>query len=682
MTSTPVTSVSANVATRPAVNRSGWAWIGVLALLFVGVFHVILVKSYQFAVTDADWSHALIVPLVSVYFAFQVRDELRAVPKRVCVWGLPILMFGLVGHALGIFPVQNHMTQGYSMIIALFGLVLFVLGPAAMRLLWLAILFLGFAIKVSDKIWERVALELQLIAAKGATLLIDFFGAPMSLDATVRGSIIELVYKGKVLPAMEVAQACAGLRMLMAFIALGVAVAFLTRRPWWQRAFIMLSTVPIAVGINVVRVTVIGFIYPYDQELAGGDFHTLIGMLMLVPAGGLFLLLGWLLDKIFVIPEPEADDEPAADRTQADRAAAEREALDDRQLARRAGGGAAWGLGLMACLGGSYLMWLSWERPDLLSIATPAMSLVGLVGLAAAGGAGILGLPLLLRRMGVRCGVGRRWTALGVSAGVLLAAGVGQSAVIANTKAVLFKKPVPLRHELYELPKEVGSWKLVRTEPPLPDDVEAALGTDKYISMIYEDLDYPEHDPGAKVRIHVAYYTGMIDTVPHVPDRCFLGAGMQLIDSDFAAMRLELPEARPDPKSDNLLTPSVLTPPRRVRVPTASFNARHVSFDDPGSSRPEIHALYFFIANGKYMSTAEDVRLEGFNISDKYSFYCKVEVQPLWVEDPDLARQRTQALLSAIVPEVMAALPDWVEVRAGTYPTSPASNAGDSGNRR
>ncbi|MFW6336540.1 MAG: exosortase-associated EpsI family protein, partial [Phycisphaeraceae bacterium] len=436
----------------------------------------------------------------------------------------------------------------------------------------------------------------------------------------------------------------------------------------WQRAIIVLSTVPIAVGINVVRVTVIGFIYPYDQALASGDFHTLIGMLMLVPAGGLFLLLGWILDKVFVIPDASDAGEASGKRAAPQAGPDTREDLDTRQLARRTGGGVAWGLGLMSCLGGSYLMWLSWIRPDLLSIATPTASLIASLGLAAVGVAGIVSLPFVLRTMGVRFGVARRWTALGVSAGVLLAAVAGQSAVIAATQAVLFKQPIPLRHQLYELPREVGSWKHVSTDPPLPDDVAEVLGTDTYISMIYEDLDYPEHEPGRKVRLHIAYYTGMIDTVPHVPDRCFMGAGLKLVDSDIASIQFDFPGAQPDPTSDNLLVPSVLGAQDPVRVPTEALDLRRVSFDDPRSSRPKLQVLYFFIANGKYMATAEEVRIEGFNILDKYSYYCKVEVQPLWVDDPELAEERTRDLLRAMLPEIMTSLPDWVDVRAGLYP--------------
>ena len=697
MTSTPFTSVAGDVPAPPAVDRSGWVWIGAFAVLFAGVFHVILRKSYQFAVSDPDWSHALIVPLVSLYFVYQQRDALRLAPRRVCVWGLPILVGALVSHAFWIYPGQNHMFQGYSMIAALFGLVLFVLGPAVMRLVWLPIVFLGFAVKVSDMIWEKVALHLQLIAAKGATLLINFFGAPMDLEAQVRGSIIELIYRGAQLPPMEVAQACSGLRMLMAFVALGVAVAFVTPRPWWQRAIVVALTVPIAVAVNVVRVTVLGFIYPFNRELAGGDFHTLIGMLMLVPAGAMFVLAGWILDQLFVEDEDTKADprEPAGTGSAAAPRAAAAEAPgtghdaapDGEPVRDRVGGkshgfkhagwGAAMGAGVMLTLGGAYLLLLAWKRPDLMSLASPAAAAAGAAALALVGVGGFAALPALLRRIGPRGDRGRRAAALGLAAGVLLVAAGGQSAVNAATRAVMFKKPVPLRHELYELPRQVGSWQLVRKDPPLPDNVVETLGTEDYVSMVYEDLDYPEDRPGRAARLHVAYYTGMIDTVPHVPDRCFVGGGMQLVDSDTARLQLAYNAPRADPASGNLLVPSRLSPPEAARLPTDAFAARRVAFADPRDPSSAFQVFYFFVANGNYMASAQEVRVEGFNISDEYSFYCKVEVQLPGVSDPELARERVEALLGPMLPEIMACLPDWVDVRAGRYPRTEAPTSPD-----
>ena len=679
MSSTTMTTMARDLAPPTPVTRYGWAWLGGLAILFYLVFQVILVKSYQFAISDADWSHALIVPLISVYFIYQARDELASVTKRVCWWGLPILLAGLVFHAFWIFPGRNHMFQGYSMIIALFGLVLFVLGPGAMRYLWVPILYLGFAIKVSDKLWELIALKLQLLAAQGAAVLINFFGAAMDLEAAVRGSIIELTYRGEVQPPMEVAQACAGLRMLMAFIALGVAVAFLARRPWWQRLVVILSTVPIAVLINVVRVTVLGFIYPFDRELASGDFHTLVGMLMLIPAAGLFLLMGWILDKVFVIDE-EADTDASDDKASAspqsstpaaDTAASGAEAPVGPSLSW-SGWGALWGVVVTLAMGGAYLATLAWLRPDVVGWVNPSLAGVLMVALTIVTLAACVGVIPLLRKAGPRGDRRPRWLALGLVAGVLLTTWLGQQGVIASTRAVMFKEPIELRHQLFELPTEVGSWSLLRKDPPLPDEVVKELGTENYISMIYENMDLEEHEPGRFVRLHVAYYTGMIDTAPHVPERCFVGGGISQLGSDITTLDLNYAGARPDPESDGLLVPTRLGPPEDARLPGEEVGVRRVTFADPQNPASRFHVMYFFVANGGFMATAEAVRVRGFNMTDRYSYYCKVEAQVLGADDAEVARARVESLLTPMLPEIMTCLPDWVDVRAGRYPASAA----------
>jgi len=49
------------------------------------------------------------------------------------------------------------------------------------------------------------------------------------LEATANGVVIDVFYKGKPLePALDVAEACSGMRLLMAFLALGVAMAICT----------------------------------------------------------------------------------------------------------------------------------------------------------------------------------------------------------------------------------------------------------------------------------------------------------------------------------------------------------------------------------------------------------------------------------------------------------------------
>jgi exosortase len=58
-----------------------------------------------------------------------------------------------------------------------------------------------------------------------------------------------------------VADACSGLRMLTIFGALAFAMVFLIERPWWDKFMILLSAVPIALAVNVIRITVTGLLY-------------------------------------------------------------------------------------------------------------------------------------------------------------------------------------------------------------------------------------------------------------------------------------------------------------------------------------------------------------------------------------------------------------------------------------
>jgi exosortase len=123
-----------------------------------------------------------------------------------------------------------------------------------------------------------------------------------NLESTVNGVIIDIIYKGRHLePGLDVAEACSGMRLLMAFFALGVAMAYLHYRPIWQRLVLLASTIPIAILCNIIRVTITGFIYVLiSPEYAQGLYHDLLGMLMLPVAFGLYGLLAWLMSNLLV----------------------------------------------------------------------------------------------------------------------------------------------------------------------------------------------------------------------------------------------------------------------------------------------------------------------------------------------------------------------------------------------
>jgi exosortase len=147
---------------------------------------------------------------------------------------------------------------------------------------------------------------MRVLAATAATAMLNLVPG---LDATANGVIIDIIYKGRHLePGLDVAEACSGMRLLMAFFALGVAMAYLHYRPIWQRLVLLASTIPIAIICNIVRVTITGFIYVLlDPQYAQGIYHDLLGMAMLPLAFGLYGFLAWFMSNLLVEKDIEAN---------------------------------------------------------------------------------------------------------------------------------------------------------------------------------------------------------------------------------------------------------------------------------------------------------------------------------------------------------------------------------------
>jgi exosortase len=69
------------------------------------------------------------------------------------------------------------------------------------------------------------------------------------------GNVIDLgVYK------LQVVEACSGLRYLYPLLGLGFLAAYLFQAPFWQRALVFLSTIPITILMNSLRIGIVGIL--------------------------------------------------------------------------------------------------------------------------------------------------------------------------------------------------------------------------------------------------------------------------------------------------------------------------------------------------------------------------------------------------------------------------------------
>ena len=278
---------------------------GVAAMtVFVGVFWDWFSKQVRYSIEyPADWGHTLIIPVISGWFVWLRRDKLLATPVRPAWSGLAIMMFGLAGYAactLGPAALQHHNVRGMTVGATLFGMVLLVTGWGWMRWLWFPIAyFVAFGQYVSERFISIVTYRLQDISAKGAYLLLGLFG----MDVDLTGNVLT-VHDGGSPHMLNVAEACSGMRMLVAFLALGVAMAFVSLPTVWQRIALVAMGIPVAVFVNVLRVASLGVLTLFDAEFAAGEFHHFIGLLWLVPAFLLYLLVLWVLGNL-VVPVTE-----------------------------------------------------------------------------------------------------------------------------------------------------------------------------------------------------------------------------------------------------------------------------------------------------------------------------------------------------------------------------------------
>ena len=283
------------------------AIMGIIGAAFIWSFYRWFLTQTIFSTEELqDWGHAFAIPLFSGYLIWRDRVRLKNTPVAVFWPGLLPFLLGLFMYFYMLVAVRNHMLQGASMILTLFGIVLFLAGPAVMRIAFIPIAFLVFMVTISERIMIAVTFKLQQIAADGSYVMLSLIGAIGDFTVDIAGNTITIITASGTQMPLNVAEACSGMRMVIAFLALSGAVALVSCRFWWQRTALILLGVPVSILMNMVRVAVLGLLMLVDPELAAGDAHMLIGTVLLIPSLALFLGVVWVLNHIVTDPNEAA----------------------------------------------------------------------------------------------------------------------------------------------------------------------------------------------------------------------------------------------------------------------------------------------------------------------------------------------------------------------------------------
>ena len=265
--------------------------------------------------------------------------------------------------------------------------------------------------------------------------------------------------------------------------------------------------------------------------------------------------------------------------------------------------------------------------------------------------------------------------ALIVATATLGASGIGFFYAVHALNYYLEKEAVPLRAALTTIPKRLGAWEAEGPDERLTAETEQELGTEHYIARWYvKDGAGPATGP---INVHITYYTGLIDTVPHIPDRCLVAGGAaqqgRPVNLDLA---VDGTTWQRDPIHVNRrmkepywvytyrhrITGQAVT----VRMPFGDFRLRTTEYRFKEKPGVRVHAGYFFIANGETTPMPALVRSFAFDLTTRHAYYAKVQFT--MYTTPEVAPEQFVAtasdLLVELLPELMRCLPDWAEVES------------------
>ena len=253
---------------------------GGLVALTTWVFFPILHHMYRTWRGDPDYSHGLLIVPLALYFAYGKTPQLKRAPIDGSWWGAAILAVGVLSVCIGeLGGLLTALRSGY--VFAVMGFVLLLFGRKVFEILLFPMCFLFLMVPLPQSLVNIIAFPLQLIAAGWAVNAMQALGIPSLLE----GNIIHLAHT-----ELFVAEACSGLRSLMALLTLGVVFAqFFRPGKILQQSILVASTIPIAIFVNAARVAITGILaHNFGRETATGFIHDFQGM---ITFGMAFVLL-------------------------------------------------------------------------------------------------------------------------------------------------------------------------------------------------------------------------------------------------------------------------------------------------------------------------------------------------------------------------------------------------------
>jgi exosortase len=286
---------------------TNWTWLsgknirtflrlGFVFMAFLWSYWPGLVELWELWRQSDEYSSGLLVPFLAVYVLWSRRHDIALCPIKPSIWGFFAFVVAQTVRFLGLFLMYSS-AERLSVILSVAALILLLFGWKFFRKISPVLLFLCLMLPLPNVVQYYVGLNLQRWATSSAVFCLEVIGYAVTQD----GHTIDI---GNV--SVAVLEACNGLRMITAFFVISGLVVLLVERTWWEKLVILISSLPIALLCNTVRLAITAIFFTIlEGEYWEQIFHDFGGYAMMPLALAVVVGELWLLAKLTVLPTEE-----------------------------------------------------------------------------------------------------------------------------------------------------------------------------------------------------------------------------------------------------------------------------------------------------------------------------------------------------------------------------------------
>lgn len=268
---------------------AGHADMLALGVLLIVALWPILVGIYgSWFDENAYMEHGILVIPAAAYMAWTKKERLKTIPLQPAGWGVFLLLWGALQAMFGIVA-QWIWVERTSFLVSLVGYIVAVFGWRMVRELVYPLCTLILMIAPPSFIFERLTLNLQLLASR----LGEFFLETLGYSVLREGNVLEMVGI-----KLSVEEACSGIRSLVAIFFMCVLYNYFFVEGRRMKALLLALCIPVAILGNAVRILATGVASQYNPALVQGAAHEAFGYVSVVAAAAGVIALHLILQSI------------------------------------------------------------------------------------------------------------------------------------------------------------------------------------------------------------------------------------------------------------------------------------------------------------------------------------------------------------------------------------------------